>query len=834
MMATSEAPPERVTWIRLAGIVAGVAISATGEWYIAHKLSWDQATAALVLGALLVALLLGRPAPLSATAEAPGRRVPFGWRDLLGGVLVAAGMSLLAYASYWLLINWTPVFDWAAPAMVAGVASWSFGLALIDRRWRNPSSGPPVTRWEIGLLLAVLAFGFFLRFYRYDFFPPNDGFVAIEEPQSGMGAWDIMFRGSRPWEFLLDRWMPLPFFHYLGITITALRIPFTIVSGLTLLATYLLARQLVSPPSALFGTLLLAMARWHLNYARLAHAVFPGTLVVIVIYALCVRQHKRGGLALYPWIGFWTGYTLYCYAGYRGTPVIVGVFLLVRFVVALRDWRRSAAQQSQPLARRRVALQAIGMLLAALALAAPLTVLAGRLKDNPAYFLEAANRSYQNKLYYTDDWDSWIRARIQRQIDTAKIFLHFGDSEQAYNLPGEPMLDPVSGVLFFIALFYCLLRWRHRLQGFVVFTFLFVLIAGATLTQTLVVCRMQGVVPLIFVLIAFAADRFIALTTARFGRRIEPVLVALAAAVASAALWFNYEAYFQRTMHSTVVRQIYRNYYTTGIVYLHAMPANGYMVFVSDMNNLFNPNDYSWWRGDQVPGSVTADLLPILNGKPGAWNGRELHILIQEPFERVDLMQLIHERFPDADCHVVPPPEGFLHLIQTACILRSQQPQGVRPASLHARYFRADTGAPVMERDEPVISWGTVPDVCEYWGNRGLYECRVEWEGDFAVAESEELDILGETRQAELSMTVDGEPVTLPMKLSAGIHKLRAEARFRNFVDIGVRVKWRKAGAEQAQLLRFEVAPAGVAPAAPPPDAVPAATGTDESPNPAS
>ncbi|MBI3782223.1 MAG: glycosyltransferase family 39 protein [Deltaproteobacteria bacterium] len=803
-------PTEQLSWARFALVVLGIAAAGVGQWFIREQSYVTQATIALVVGALTAALVMGPPQPLAIPAVSLQPTPTSRYRVVVGLLVSLLGIGVFGYACYGLFFRWTAAFDYLAPLTVAAVAVWSVGLAILDRRWRLSSESAPWTAWEIAVLLLVVGLAFFMRFYKYDYFPPHDGFYAIEEPQSGMGAWEILALKSRPWEFLLDRWLGVPGFWMYGTDdITVLRVPFSIVSALTIPALYFLARQVVSPPAALIGSALLAMSRWHLNYARNAHNIFPTTFLVVVVLALCVRTYKRRGLRLYPWIGFWSAYTFYAYAGYRGTSILVAVFLLMMTAIDVRDWLRASTPVLRTAAKRRLLIHVAGTVLVALAMAGVFVVLGGRLHDNPAYFLEAANRSYQNKLYYTDDWGSWLWLRVLRQVDTLKIFHHWGDTEQAYNLPGEPMLDPITGVLFTAAVFYCLRFWRYRLQGYFVWAFLFLLFVGATITQTLVVCRLQGIVPLLFLLIAFLCDRLISVTGERLGRAGTAVIAVVAWGMCGAALYLNYDAYFVRTANNRVVRQVFRNFYTNGITYLHGMPDNGYLLFVSDMHNMFQLNDYTWWRGDRVPGSVTDDLVPLLEGRSGPWKGRELHLLIQEPYERDDLMELMQTAFPDASCKVIRHPENFEHLTQTACIFASQKPQAILRATMHANYFQGDGNQLLLERREPVVSWGTVPDVCESWGNRGAYECRVEWDGTFNVSEEGEYEVQAETRQSEINWTIDDRQPLFPMRLVPGEHRLQAKARFRGVNDIGVRIRWRRAGVGQWKLLRFEAPPAG-------------------------
>ena len=99
-----------------------------------------------------------------------------------------AGIAAFGVASYFLTADWQRHFDLAAPLAIASVALCGAGLALRDRRCHAGQRRMPMLRWERWLLVAIVAFGFFLRFYRYDYFPPPDGVCAVEEPQAGQAA----------------------------------------------------------------------------------------------------------------------------------------------------------------------------------------------------------------------------------------------------------------------------------------------------------------------------------------------------------------------------------------------------------------------------------------------------------------------------------------------------------------------------------------------------------------------------------------------------------------------------------------------------------------------
>ena len=315
--------------------------------------------------------------------------------------MAAIGGAIFIFASYQLSSDWMRRFDVAAPLIVAGVALWSAGLALWESARRPARKRLAFVGWEWWLFLAIVALGFFLRFYRYGHFPPPDGVCAVEEPQAGQIPFGMM-RVPQPSLGICRR----PLARCGGVR--ALRskpyrttYPIHLVSALTVIAVYLLLRELVSRPAALFTTALFAMCRWHLIYARYAHNIFATTLVVVVIYYLMIRAHKGGGLSLYPWIGFLSGYTLYTYAGYRGTVLFVVVFFAISMLVRRRAQQAAVAPQAHAAAQRKLHTEVAGLALAAVAFLGAFVPLATRLRTDPSFFFEAAYRATNNPGYYT-------------------------------------------------------------------------------------------------------------------------------------------------------------------------------------------------------------------------------------------------------------------------------------------------------------------------------------------------------------------------------------------------------------------------------------------------
>lgn len=792
--------PGALSWPRLVAALVAVGACGVAQAYIRAKIDWSTANLVLIGGSIAAAVLLGRPAT-NFPGAGPRTRSATGWARWMAAAGAGAGLALIAYVTSLLATHWGKSFDTAAPLVVLGWIVCSAALTAWKRAAPDPSVRP--ARWEIALLIAIVVLGFFLRFHRYNYFPPPDGVAAVEEPQEGQGAYHIWHDGARPWEFLGDRWLPVPFFATLGVSLTSVRIPFTIVSGLTVLALYLLLRQLVARPAALLSTALFAVCHWHLMYARIAHNIFATTLLVVVVLALCVRVHRRGGLAPYPWIGFLCGYTLYTYAGYRGTTLFVGLFLGLSFLAHVWQWRRAENAEARSAAADVARTQASGLAWCVVAFALTVLPLFSLLRENPAYYVEAANRSLIDRDYYTSDLQAAVAQRLSRLRATALIFNHVGDDSPTFNLPNEPMLDPVAGTLFVLALAYTIVWGRYRFQGYFAFIFLVLLILGTTFVHNLDVRRLQGTIPLIFVLIAFFIDRVWNVAVAKVGRAGQVAMVVLATAVAGMSLSHSYDVYFRRWINNENVRRTFQTYYTVAVRYMRTLPDNAYLFFVSDAFNFFLPNDLAWLRGERIPGTASADLTPLFSGHPGPWTGHDLRVLIQEPYDREDVAALLRQRFPGTACEAIERPDDPRNLWMTACrVSRSTAPRPFA-GGVRARYFHGDQSVPYLERVEPAISFAFAPPNCTSFPGTDQFPCRAEWEGTWTVAESGTYTLFAQVREGQVQASVDGQSVSGPVELAAGQHAVRVAAQLRHVDQNGVRLRWRLAESQRPELVVF-------------------------------
>lgn len=773
-------------------IAALAAIAATGvaQYFVRVDPNDTTATACLLVAALAAALFLRRGSRVAA--REPITPSGASW-DAIALLSTGAGL-LVVYAGNWILLaSWKGAFFPGWGLFLLGTALMSAGL----RRFDGPTAS--TWRWGEGLALAgIVAVAAALRFHSYGDFPGPFTTHAIEEQQTGLGGFRVLTRGERPWEFWLDYHITaLALYFDPKPTFNTIRIPYTVLSTLTVVPVYFLLRQLMRTPAAMFGTLLYALSSWNLVYSRCAHPIFPTNLLVVAVLALLVHYGRTRRLAVLPWIGLLCGYTLYSYAGYRGTPLFAIVFLGGCVIADL--WRgRAASTDNARLWRIRVARDVIALVILAvvtLAVAAPITRAVG--PAGSGYYFEAAARSMANREYYTDDFDKLLDQRLRRMRDSARIFMHFGDGSHTFNVPTEPMLDPVTAVLFVVGLFIATLDPRRRYNGFLVFTFLTLMFVGTVFVQNLDVRRLQGIT--IFV-VAFSAITFDRLWGPA-GRRGRAVLGGLALVIAGCVGWWSYDLYFRRMAGDPAIRMAFHDQYTTLIHWGYTQPEKRPILLQSIVHRFFDRSyhyryNYSWLIDEHLTGRDLGDATDLLNERTFGGNSPRT-VVVQENFERHAVGRMLAAAYPGTTCSEMIEPYSARTALTVCTLPEPPGPPRVVPR-LTARYAydRTRDGNWFLHRDEPFLGFSTYPSAC-YVPRPGLL-CRGEWEGTFTVPGGEYTVALVPNGRTQATATVDGKSVPLQgLRVSPGDHHVRVEATLPRDWEGGVRLVWRHDGIDE-------------------------------------
>lgn len=375
--------------------------------------------------------------------------------------------------------------------------------------------------WEWALLVLILIAAASVRLWRLDSIPP--GFTH-DEAGHGHDAVAIL-NGARPiyqtvgygreplYDYLVAGLMAV-----LGPTGSVLRFSSVLLGLLTLLATFLWVRDAFERSTALAATALQAVSFWSLAASRqaLRSGLLPMLLTFAVYFywqAVCRGEArpeasigwKRLVLAVpRPYAlacALFIGATLYTYIPARVTWVVFPVFLVYLALVDRSALRRAWLPT--------LIVVSIGWLLA--------VPLFAYLQSHPGAEQRLTMLNEPVQALLAGDI-SVVLSRVWSCV-TGFFIPGKGDGFLAYNIPGRPIFDLVTGVLFLVGVGLCLAHWRKPAHAFALLWF-FVgispsLITGATAGFT----RSIAALPVTFLFPALAIVEGVRWATGRWGQR---------------------------------------------------------------------------------------------------------------------------------------------------------------------------------------------------------------------------------------------------------------------------------------------------------------------------
>lgn len=392
----------------------------------------------------------------------------------IGFVLMLAGLALAVVTMVNLASsNDHELMRWLWMASLALLVAGSFVVGALGpgsgaRAWPRAARNRRRLLLELAGVAGLLALALFMRVYRLQQMPPG---IFVDETNAALDALRIL--EGRPESPFATGWFETPtmyafylvgLFKVLGTSFAALKAASLLPALLTVAALYPLARLLFGIPTAFAATFLLAVSRWHITMSRWGwNEVAPLLFMIVALFFLlrAVRDRRAGDYAL---AGLFLGLGHYTYLASRLVLLAVALYLLYRLLFergfARRTWRGLAI-----------------FLVVYLATFGPLLVTYAR---NPFTF---SNRSQQVSIlvdmqdYYTQQRGEpapKIVGQALRAVGLPKevsllplqestlrhveMFLAFGDRNPRHNLPGAPMLDPITGSLLILSLGFALFQ----------------------------------------------------------------------------------------------------------------------------------------------------------------------------------------------------------------------------------------------------------------------------------------------------------------------------------------------------------------------------------------
>ncbi len=476
-------------WGALLYVLAVAAVGAV-VWSLRQPEREDLPYAGLwvaLLGLALAAGLLRARLEREMPEWSPWPRVaPFPLvRQRAVGLLCVALALLLAL---WVVVRLWPNYrqwqgtqwPWLAALALVALGGWllgalgrpgsDYGPDVAQRRPSDPTGVLP--RWaEVLLVVLILALGIGVRLYRLDEIPPA---IYVDETNASLDALYIL-EGREDSPFGTG-WYETPngYIYYMaglyrlfGANYWTLKAASLIPAILTLPALYLLARYLFGVPGGLASLFLLAVSRWHMTMSRWGWNELMPPLFQVLGTWLLIRGLRERRARDYAWGGLITGLTLYTYLSSRLAIATIGLLALY--------WL--GTDPSGPWAswkRHWRGLVLFGV--AALIAAAPIGVT--YITDPFTFVNRAAEINVFNDVQREGSWRPlWMN--IWRHV---KLFYQEGDPTGRQNLPGEPQVDPVTGVLLAVGLAHGLFRLRDRRRG-LLWMWLAIALAGGYLSE---------------------------------------------------------------------------------------------------------------------------------------------------------------------------------------------------------------------------------------------------------------------------------------------------------------------------------------------------------------
>jgi len=194
---------------------------------------------------------------------------------------------------------------------------------------------------ELGVLAAIVCIGLFVRLFRYGDLPPT-GYLYLEEHINAGIAWDVL-HGDRPYAYPLVRYSTALGLWLFGPSTFGLRAPVVAAGMLTIVPFYLMMREVVDRPAALFATALFASLK---VFADTSVQFQVPTLAVIVMIWTMLRGLRTGNALWLVPAATLAAVMSYEYETFKAVPIFASpyiAFIVLRALVwplprSFRPW----------------------------------------------------------------------------------------------------------------------------------------------------------------------------------------------------------------------------------------------------------------------------------------------------------------------------------------------------------------------------------------------------------------------------------------------------------------------------------------------------------------
>jgi 4-amino-4-deoxy-L-arabinose transferase-like glycosyltransferase len=472
---------------------------------------------------------LGQPPPLATR----------GVRRLRAGRIILAAAPLISVVALVLFERPTPPWvPWCLYA--ASLICLILAVYLLDRPASNsrpltfpfhfPTFHPSI--FPLITLLVILLLAAFFRLYSFNSVPFGTWY---DEADGGLHALQLLQDPNYRPVFVpaMDRSAFLVYLFALalrlfGVSTLTLR-AVSVAFGLGgVLAAYLFGREFVDERLGLLLAFFIAVSRWHVNFSRIAMTGIDAPLFILLTLYFLLKGGRTGHARDFAWSGLVLGLGQWFYTANNFLVIVVGLFVIIQAVAVRSYLRRNWAN---------LLLLALAVLLTV----APLARYAMRHSD--AFWARPRRLSIFRDPTVTDPRAALIETTKRHVL----MFNFQGDRNGRHNLPGAPMLDPISAALFVLGFAYSLWRWRTPRYLLLPVWFAVMLCAGifSLFFESPQALRAIGTLPVVY-LMACLPLHAVALEFNRLFSRWTRLLSVASCLLLAVIGWQNFDFYFHK------------------------------------------------------------------------------------------------------------------------------------------------------------------------------------------------------------------------------------------------------------------------------------------------
>ena len=435
---------------------------------------------------------------------------------------------------------------------------------------------------EFFLLSIIISLAIFLRLFQLTEIPPG---LTGDEAWTGLDALEILKNGYIGPYVPVHAWGQMAGYLYyqafifkiFQVSFFTLRLSAAIIGILTIFVFYFLSKSFFNKKTSLLITFLFSISHWHLHFSHMAFFLIAVPLFSISSFYFLIKGFKDKKIIFFILGGIFLGLGLNTYFSFAFSVLAILFFIVYKVCQLFKKQKID----------KRVSLGLLAFILSAFIIFLPLGNYI--LKNHGTFFGRniltspfIGNNRQELEMKYGQISNSKIVFLNAR--NTLLMFHYQGDKSAIDNLPNQPMLDKITGILMLIGLFLVIKNIRKEKQFLIFFWFLMALTAGFLTAGAPNGRRTIDALPAIFLFTGFgieAIKSFIKkLKLKRKFKKITFIILFLFLIIFT--FWENFNIFFIKYPKESSAKFWFAYNQVKMCEYLNSKYPNHYVYFFSD------------------------------------------------------------------------------------------------------------------------------------------------------------------------------------------------------------------------------------------------------------